>query len=304
MIKPEIREIIIKKLEALSKKHSIRILMAVESGSRAWGFPSTDSDYDVRFIYCRKPEEYINIYPSTEETLEEIPDHIEDTEDKLFDIVGWDIRKAFTLLLKGNVTPLEWASSGIEYIPYPNLTRTMFYLARFMNPYSVLRHHLSIASKTSKMALQPHTDYLLDNYVPTSYLINPKKMLYAIRSYLSCEWILDPYRSPVIPINILDLLTMKSITDDLKFLDAVNMLIAAKEGFGEKYDIRVSPILIDYCNESKAIFEALTESDVRDTNKYVQIDPKASFSYASRYIHSEVMMTVSPTSEVIFVNPS
>ena len=49
------RDLIIEKLKTIEKEENVRILLAVESGSRAWGFASPDSDYDVRFIYY-KPE--------------------------------------------------------------------------------------------------------------------------------------------------------------------------------------------------------------------------------------------------------
>ena len=44
------RETIIEKLTELEQSENVRVLHAVESGSRAWGFASPDSDYDVRFI--------------------------------------------------------------------------------------------------------------------------------------------------------------------------------------------------------------------------------------------------------------
>ena len=46
------KDLIIQKLKEIEQTENIRILHAVESGSRAWGFPSPDSDYDVRFIYA------------------------------------------------------------------------------------------------------------------------------------------------------------------------------------------------------------------------------------------------------------
>ena len=47
----------------LREKEQVFILLAVESGSRAWGIASPDSDYDVRFIYVRKPEDYLRLDP-------------------------------------------------------------------------------------------------------------------------------------------------------------------------------------------------------------------------------------------------
>ena len=58
------KPIIINKLKEIEDKYNIKILFAVESGSRACGFPSTDSDYDIRFIYKRKLNDYLRIESS------------------------------------------------------------------------------------------------------------------------------------------------------------------------------------------------------------------------------------------------
>lgn len=53
------REIIIpEKLAEIENRENVRILHCVESGSRAWGFASPDSDFDVRFIYVRPKDFY------------------------------------------------------------------------------------------------------------------------------------------------------------------------------------------------------------------------------------------------------
>ena len=101
------KEIIQKKLEEIEKQEHVKIILAVESGSRAWGFESTDSDYDVRFIYVREPEMYLR--------LDTIRDVIEWQLDEVFDICGWDIKKALQLLYKSNPTLFEWIHSPIVY---------------------------------------------------------------------------------------------------------------------------------------------------------------------------------------------
>jgi len=57
----DIRKEIQENLDAIEVRYNVTILLAVESGSRAWGFASPDSDYDVRFIYMQQPEEYLRI---------------------------------------------------------------------------------------------------------------------------------------------------------------------------------------------------------------------------------------------------
>ena len=86
------RQKIIEKLKEIEEKENIKILLAVESGSRAWGFASPDSDYDVRFIYIRKLENYLR--------LNKMRDVIELPIDEELDINGWDLQKTLRLLYK------------------------------------------------------------------------------------------------------------------------------------------------------------------------------------------------------------
>lgn len=94
-------------LKKIEESEDVKIIMAVESGSRAWGFASPDSDYDVRFIYVRNKTDYLR--------LDSVRDVIEWRLDEVLDISGWDIRKALQLLYKSNPTLFEWCSSAIIY---------------------------------------------------------------------------------------------------------------------------------------------------------------------------------------------
>ena len=55
------KPIILSKLRQIGQEENVTLLHAVESGSRAWGFPSPDSDYDVRFIYYRPLSFYLSL---------------------------------------------------------------------------------------------------------------------------------------------------------------------------------------------------------------------------------------------------
>src|SRR5438093_13788617 len=101
------RERVLEELNRIERHHNVRILLAVESGSRAWGFASPDSDYDVRFIYVHRPEWYLSI--------EEGRDVIELPAAGSLDISGWDLRKALRLFRKSNPVLMEWIVSPLEY---------------------------------------------------------------------------------------------------------------------------------------------------------------------------------------------
>lgn len=95
-----------RRLARVEATHSVRRLLAAESGSRTWGFPSPDSDYDVRFVYVRLRDWYLSLTPGRDVSEAPIVDDI--------DLGGWDIRKALSLLLKSNAVISEWIESPIR----------------------------------------------------------------------------------------------------------------------------------------------------------------------------------------------
>ena len=171
------KELIIKNLKKIEKDNNIEILLAVESGSRAWGFASPDSDYDVRFIYVRQMEEYLR--------LEAMRDVIELPISNALDINGWDLQKTLRLLHNSNPTLFEWFSSSITYVetPFPdNLRKVM------MNYFSVpksLYHYI-------RMAEGNYRGYLKGE------IVRAKKYFYVLRPVLACRWILEKMTPPPI----------------------------------------------------------------------------------------------------------
>jgi predicted nucleotidyltransferase len=102
------RDLILGRLAQIETDHNVEMIFAVESGSRAWGFPSMDSDYDVRFVYRQRPREYMRLLRR--------PDTLgRPAKGALYDVTGWDVSKALTLGLKSNATLLEWLASPIRY---------------------------------------------------------------------------------------------------------------------------------------------------------------------------------------------
>ena len=107
------KEEILRRLDQIEREDDVRIVYACESGSRAWGFESTDSDWDVRFIYVHPRDWYLSIDVGEKRDVIERP-----INDEL-DISGWDLRKALKLLRKSNPPLLEWLSSPIVYKETP-----------------------------------------------------------------------------------------------------------------------------------------------------------------------------------------
>ncbi|MCA5004198.1 nucleotidyltransferase domain-containing protein [Sphingobacterium bovistauri] len=160
-------KIIISKLKEIEEKYDIEILFACESGSRAWGFPSTDSDYDVRFIYKRKKNHYMSVFEESTELGFSIVDDL--------DFVGWDIKKVFLLLHKSNVTPFEWLQSPIVYCEKEGFQTYM--KSVFIDFYVAKRHiHHYLGIVRGRMESVSFEEMKL------------KSFFYIMRSLLSAYW--------------------------------------------------------------------------------------------------------------------
>ena len=194
------------RLAALELKEEVRILLAVESGSRAWGFPSPDSDYDVRFVYVRPANWYLSI------DLEEKRDVIEHPILDDIDLNGWDIRKALRLFRKTNPTLIEWIQSPIRYKTSGNFTDALNEL--LLTTYSCERgiyHYRSAAQAT-------YAKYLCTPQ------IRLKKYFYALRPLLAVRWI-EIHRT-VPPIEFSRLLPL--IDGDVQLSSEIATLLKAK----------------------------------------------------------------------------
>ena len=159
------------RLDAIEREHGVRVLYACESGSRAWGFASTDSDYDVRFVYVHDLDGYLSV------DTQSLRDVIELPIDGLWDVDGWDLRKALHLLSKSNPPLLEWLSSPIVYRKDRAFFDRMVAEAQaHYAPKSCLLHYLSMANAN-------HREYLRGDQVWR------KKYFYLLRPLFACRWI-------------------------------------------------------------------------------------------------------------------
>ncbi|MDQ3102150.1 MAG: nucleotidyltransferase domain-containing protein [Bacteroidota bacterium] len=156
-------------MDEAEKQHDVRILLSVESGSRAWGFASTDSDWDVRFIYVHRPEWYLSIDQHRDVIEQMLPLDI--------DLAGWELRKALRLFRKSNPPLLEWLQSPLLYREQYSFAGQLRALAsNFFSPVSVTYHYLSMAKRN-------HAQYLSGEQVRL------KKYLYVLRPLLACDWV-------------------------------------------------------------------------------------------------------------------
>lgn len=159
-------------LAALETAHDIRILYACESGSRAWGFPSPDSDYDVRFIYVHPPAWYLR--------LDEGPDTLNFPVDDELDLAGWELRKALRLLRGSNAALFEWLQSPIVYHEAPGfLTQLQPLLPAAFNLKAGLHHYLG------QLRRGVEEDLIGEE-------VRLKRLFYALRAALAARWLREP----------------------------------------------------------------------------------------------------------------
>lgn len=212
MIPEDIRIEIMRRLAAVEEKESVRILLAIESGSRAWGFASPNSDFDVRFIYARPQDWYLAV------DLEDKRDVIEYPIVDDIDLNGWDIRKALQLFWRSNPAVIEWIQSPINYIDQGGFKAGMQELLDSVYTLEKGIYHYRSMAKTN------YRGYLMAEMVPL------KKYFYVLRPLLATRWI-ESYRTAP-PIEFSALLHLLPEGEGL--LEEVQMLLEKKKVALEK----------------------------------------------------------------------
>lgn len=163
-------------------EEGITIGLAVESGSRAWGFPSPDSDYDGRFIFVRSLEDYLSPWQKR--------DVIEIAPEGELDLNGWDLAKTLKLLVKGNAVAIEWLMSSIVYDGDAEFRAD---IARFATEHSnrigIARHYLHLGSRQRR------------TYFADGKQVAVKKLFYALRPAAALRWLRLHPSSAVAPMH-------------------------------------------------------------------------------------------------------
>lgn len=237
-IDPAAEEEVKRRLRAIETENDVRILLAVESGSRAWGFESPDSDYDVRFIYVRPRDWYLQ--------LERGRDVIETPIDLPWDINGWDIAKALSLMLKSNAVVLEWLTSPVVYAKDMAATDMLRAFADEVLQPSALQHHYR------RLAVRHW-----DEFIAGRTEVARKKYLYALRPALMLMHLRLQGGVPPMSLRVL----LEGLPLGAEVRGAIDAFIAAKRqakesGRGERVplfdqiiedEIRATPLSDTLC---------------------------------------------------------
>lgn len=229
-----IRNEILDKLSEIEEKENVRIIYAVESGSRAWGVESPDSDYDVRFIYVREREDYLK--------LQEMRDVIEWQLDDVLDINGWDLKKTLIQFHKGNTTLFEWANSPIVYKRSDEWQVVYEGTKKYFSRKIALYHYYGTANSTFKQ-------YLQDD------VVRYKKYIYALRPLLACKYIEENHAIP--PVRF-DELLMQKLPEDLS--DDIDKMLDIKLRSDEKDLNPQLPVIKSYIENEINRYEHLIKT--------------------------------------------
>lgn len=259
-IAPAIRARIDASLADLEQRENIRILWAVESGSRAWGFPSPDSDYDIRFVYVRPLEWYLSLGLGRDVVELPIVDEL--------DVAGWDLRKALGLLVKANPALLEWLSSPIVYRATPE-AEGLRALAK-CSPYrrSTAHHYLALLRGN------------YDRSVAGRPTVRLKKYMYCLRPALALLWLRT--RDDMVPMDQPSLLAGLSLPAALN--DTIGALVAMKSASSEMGE-----------GPRMAVIDAFLENELRLAQEGAVLSPPASpeFHEAAEALFRALVLGVS-----------
>lgn len=212
MIAPAIRAEIETRLRTISTDEDVRILLAVESGSRAWGFPSPDSDYDIRFVYVRRRDWYLQLRPARDVIERPIDDEI--------DLNGWDIRKALGLLLKSNAVISEWIESPIRYCAdHAAVARLRALADDVLDARAFAHHYASLGGNAAERWLEGDDEVAVKKYF---YALRPALVIRCLR--------LNPASRP--PMDLGSLVAAADLPAHV--VDDIAMLVEAKRVTNER----------------------------------------------------------------------
>lgn len=240
------------KLGQIEKREHVRIIWAVEAGSRAWGFSSPNSDYDVRFVYIRDKKEYLR--------LEEIRDSMDALQDELLDIEGWDLRRALRMVYRSTPEIYEWFASPTIYRSTPEAEEMKRILPEYFSVKKCARNYLHTASLDFRT-------YFRDDEV---WLV---KYFYLLRQMLQAKWLLEERSTPSM---LFEELVRLKLDDEWK--EYIFELLQKKKVSSELGKAARNKKFIDYLEWSlnKMQEEASTLSD----------DDKKSWERLNQYFYS------------------
>ena len=236
-----VEELVLMKIKEIEEKENIKVLHVIESGSRAWGFASPDSDYDVRFIYVRDKDFYLS--------LRDTKDFIDWELNDVLDINGWDLKKVLQHFHKSNATLFEWSNSPVVYYTTDEWKNIYDSVAdKYFSCKSALYHYYGTANKN-------YHEYLCED------MVKYKKYFYVLRPILACRWIEEKKCTPPV---LFDELFNAVLEEDMKA--HIQDLLAKKVKMSEADKAPKVDVINQYIEEKLAYYKSLLDTMVDDRN--------------------------------------
>jgi predicted nucleotidyltransferase len=224
------------RLDSIVRDEHATILLAIESGSRAWGFPSPDSDYDCRFLFIRPQDHYLTPWLGR--------DVIETPLEGDLDINGWELGKALKLLLKGNAVVIEWLMSPIVYRGNPLFHADLLALANeHADAHRVARHYLHLGERQRR------------TYFADGKAVKLKKIFYALRPAAALRWLRLHPDASIAPMHFPTL--MKECNPPAELRALVDELIVRKAVTRELGETPLPAAVEHFIDAEFAIAEAM-----------------------------------------------
>jgi uncharacterized protein len=230
-MKDRVRE----ELARIEREQDVRVLLAVESGSRAWGFASPDSDYDVRFVYVHRKDWYLSVFEQRDVIEEMLPGDL--------DVSGWDLRKTLRLFSKCNLALNEWLGSPMLYREAAEFRAQLRALIpTFFNPIAAIHHYRSMAEGSF------NADFVGGR-------IRIKKLFYVLRPLLACRWIEKSHAQP--PTEFYELVKAEWVgSDERRWIDE---LLTTKQDAAEAQRVELEAHWANAIRKELAYYESAPE---------------------------------------------
>lgn len=237
------------KIHDVCQSQQIHCLHAIESGSRAWGFASPDSDYDVRLIYHHELDWYFQIYQG-KDTFEFIQN---DFLDVPFDIGGWELRKALQLLYKSNAVILEWLNSPIIYQSNDVFLNEMRLIQQdFFDPKAVFYHYQGMA-KTASEHLNLQGEMKL------------KKWFYVLRALFASVWTIERNSAP--PVRMVEMFDLVSKVEQEQIVELIDLKTQKDESYRHQLSLELQQLTLSLWQRCEhPVFAEKQKGDIQQLN--------------------------------------
>jgi uncharacterized protein len=264
-VDPSIVADIQKQIDETIESERISIPLAVESGSRAWGFPSPDSDYDCRFVYVRRKQDYAALFQKR--------DVIELPLTPIFDVNGWDLQKAIKLMLKGNAVVLEWLQSPLHYRKDQEFWAALLALAQnIVDRSAILDHYLHLLEGT------------LTRHFDSSDTPSVKKLFYVLRPAMALRQLRLHAELTYPDMNMQNMMRTCDLPIELR--NCIEDLLAKKAITRELGSVAAPPEILDFVIAELNLAKATRHPKKRLTADKTNQAENAFSSLLDRYAHA------------------